>query len=232
VRQRQRKSVLDFAREETITLEARLGGSDRQKLEEYLGGLREVERQIEQAERRPAAAHREAAPEAIPEDFRTHIRLMCDLLALAFQSDSTRIATVLFANEGNNRSFTEIGIAEGHHHLSHHQKKAENLDKVARIDSFYMEQFAHLLKKLAAARDGRSAARAGQQPGPLRRRHRRRRPPQPRRPPPGPGAAVAPAAHVKLAKPLPLNNLFLGMLARMGVERDRLGDSTGIYEDF
>src|SRR6185436_214718 len=133
LRQRQRKSVLDFARDETNALQARLAGNDRHKLEEYLGGLREVERQIERAEEQRLPRTSAAAPEAIPEDFRTHLRLMCDLVALAFQTDSTRIATVLFANEGNNRSFTEIGIAEGHHHPSHHQKRAENLEKVARI---------------------------------------------------------------------------------------------------
>src|SRR4051794_10802529 len=98
LRQRQRKSVLDFALEETRTLQGRLRGNDRQKLEEYLSGLREVERQIEQAEQHRLPRTDQAAPEAIPEDFQAHIRLMCDLVALAFQTDSTRIATVLFAN--------------------------------------------------------------------------------------------------------------------------------------
>ena len=235
MRQRRRKSVLDFARDETTALHARLGGADRRKLEEYLDGLREVERQIERAEQHQLPRTDLEAPQALPEDFRTHIRLMCDLLALAFQTDSTRVATLLFANEGNNRSFTEIGIAEGHHHLSHHQSKAENLDKVARIDLFYMEQFAYLLKKLAAARDldGRSVldnslVLYGGAIGDGNRHNHDDLPLVLA----GGGGRASTGRHVKLADPLPLNNLFLGMLARMGVQRDRLGDSTGVYEDF
>ena len=113
------------------------------------------------------------APGAIPEDFRAHIRLMCDLLALAFQSDSTRIATLLFANEGNNRSFSEIGIAEGHHHLSHHQGKAENLEKVARIDRLLHGAVRpSSCGRLAAARDADGRSVLDNVHGAVRRRHR------------------------------------------------------------
>lgn len=232
-RQRQRKSVLDFALEETHALQARLGGGDRRKVDEYVSGLREVERQIERAEQHRLPRAGMAAPEAIPEDFRTHLRLMCDLVVLAFQSDSTRIATVLFANEGNNRSFTEIGIAEGHHHLSHHQKKAENLEKVGRIDLFYMSQLAHLLGKLAAARDldGRrlldnTMVLYGGAIGDGDKHNHDDLPILLA------GGGGRTGRHVKLAGAVPLNNLFLGMLGRMGVVRQRLGDSTGVFEDF
>jgi hypothetical protein len=238
MRQRQRRSLLDFVRQEIGELQGILGASDRRKLDEYLGGLREVERQIERAEqhRLPRAGGLKA-PEAIPDDFRTNIRLMTDLVALAFQSDSTRIATILFANEGNNRSFTEIGIDEGHHHLSHHQRNAESLEKVGRIDLFYMEQLAHFLRRLAAARDpagGRvldstmvlygGAISDGDKHNhddlPLLLAGGAARSPS------------APGRHVKLPEPVPLNNLFLGMLSRFGVPRDKLGDSTGVFEDF
>jgi hypothetical protein len=175
------------------------------------------------------------APSAIPEEFRAHLRLMSDLLALAFQSDSTRIATLLFANEGNNRSFNEIGIDEGHHHLSHHQGRAENLEKVARIDLFYMEQLAHFLRRLAAApdSDGRrvldntmvlygGAISDGDKHNhddlPILLA--------------GGGGRSSVSRHVKLDRDVPLNNLFLGMLQRMGVSRPSLGDSTGVFEDF
>jgi Protein of unknown function (DUF1552) len=234
MRQRQRKSVLDFALDETRALEARLGPNDRRKLEEYVTGLREVERQIERAEQHELPRVRAAAPDGIPEDFRTHIRLMCDLLALAFQTDSTRIATMLFANEGNNRSFTEIGIAEGHHHLSHHRSKSENLDKIARIDRFYMEQFAYFLEKLAAARDidGRrvldnAMVLYGGAIGDGDRHNHDDLPIVL-----AGGAGRKPGRHLKLPGAVPLNNLFLGMLARMGVDRERLGDSTAVFDDF
>lgn len=236
-RQRQRRSLLDFVREETGRLQARLPGEDRRKLDEYLGGLRELERQIERAEQvRLPRAGMSAPPEAIPEEIRGHIRLMADLLALAFQSDSTRIATLLFANEGNNRSFTEIGISEGHHHLSHHQKKAENLDKVARIDRFYMEQLAYFLGKLSAARDsdGRSVLDNALilYGGAIGDGDRHNHDDLPIVLAGGGGRSVPRGRHVQLSGPVPLNNLFLGMLARLGVARERLGDSSGLFDDF
>jgi hypothetical protein len=233
-RQRQRKSLLDFVRDESARLQPRLGGDDRRKLDEYLGGLREIERQIDRAEqhRLPRASMKH--PQAMPEDFRAHIRLMADLLVVAFQSDSTRVATLLLANEGNNRSFPELDIPEGHHHLSHHQKHPDNLAKVARIDRFYLEQFAYLLGKLSAARDvdGRSvldnvlvmyggAISDGD-------RHNHDDLPIVLA---GGGGGARPGRHVQLAAPVPLNNLFLGMLGRLGVQRGQLGDSTGVHED-
>ena len=235
LRQRQRRSVLDFARDEASLLQARLGGEDRRKVDEYASGLREVERQIERAEQHRLPRTALAAPETLPEDYRAHLRLMAELLALAFHSDSTRVATLLFANEGNNRSFTEIGIAEGHHHLSHHQKKPENLDKVGRIDLFYMEQFAHLLGKLAAARDvdGRRVLDNTMvlYGGAIGDGNRHNHDDLPIVLAGGAGRATT-GRHVRLSGTVPLNNLFLGMLGRLGVERERLGDSTGRFDDF
>ena len=198
--------------------------------------MREVERQIERAEQHRLPRTSMRAPAEVPEDFRAHIRLMFDLLALAFQSDSTRVATLLFANEGNNRSFTEIGIAEGHHHLSHHQKKAENLAKVARIDRFYMEQLAYFLGKLDAARDrdGRSVLDNSMilYGGAIGDGDRHNHDDLPIVLAGGAGRPTTPGRHLQLPGELPLNNLFLGMLGRLGVTRDRLGDSTGVFDDF
>jgi hypothetical protein len=234
-RQRQRRSLLDFVREEATQIEGRLGADDRRKVAEYLSGLREIERQIERAEQHQLPVTRRPAPEAAPEDFGAHIRLMTDLLVLAFQSDSTRVATLLFANEGNNRSFSEIGIAEGHHHLSHHQSKADNLEKVARIDRFYMEQFGYFLGKLAAARDsdGRSVLDSSLvlYGGAIGDGDRHNHDDLPIVLAGGGGRASTAGRHVKLDR-VPLNNLFLGMLGRMGVPCERLGDSTGVFEDF
>ncbi len=235
-RQRQRQSVLDFALAESRTLQAQLGGADRRKVDEYLTGLREVERQIERAEQHELPRTGRAAPREIPEDARGHIRLMCDLVALAFQSDSTRIVTLLFAAEGNNRSFNEIGIAEGHHHLSHHQSKPENLAKVARIDRFYMQQLAYLLKKLATARDldGRTVLDNAMvlYGGAIADGDRHNHNDLPIVLAGGAGGRARPGRHVKLPEALPLNNLFLGMLGRLGLTRDRLGDSTVPFDDF
>ncbi|HEY0706394.1 MAG TPA: DUF1552 domain-containing protein [Polyangia bacterium] len=234
-RQRQRKSLLDFVADDARAMQKELGGTDRRKLGEYLDGLRAVERQIELAEKYDLPTTNVRMPEQLPDDHGARVRLMFDLTALAFATDSTRIATMLYANEGNNRSFGELGIAEGHHHLSHHQKKAENLDKVARIDLYYMEQFAYFLRKLEAAKDpgGRSVLDnsmilygGGISDGDLHNHDD-----LPIVVAGGGGAGLQTGRHVKLDGRVPLNNLFLGMLDRMGAPTAKMGDSTAVYTD-
>jgi hypothetical protein len=236
LRQRQRRSLLDFVRDDIQALGPRLDPGDRGRLDEYLTGLREVEREIEHAEghRLPSTTLR--APEALPEDFGKQLRLLSTLLALAFQTDSTRIATLLLANEGNNRSFTEIGIGEGHHNLSHHQGREETLDKLARIDRFYVEQLAHLLRRLAAAQDsdGRSVLDNTMilYGGGIADGNKHSHDHLPILLAGGAGRSSPPSRHLELPGELPLANLFLGMLDRMGVHHQALGDSTGVFDDF
>ena len=143
-RQRQQRSILDFVRDDAGSLGKELGSRDQQKLDEYLTSVREIEKRIAEAERFDGKTPDPAidTPEGIPPSFREHIQLMFDMMLLAFQTDSTRIATFLLANEGSNRAFPEIGIPEGHHSLSHHRNLTENIEKVAQIDLFYMQQFA------------------------------------------------------------------------------------------
>ena len=119
---------------------------------------------------------------ASPPRFQDHIQLMFDMMVLAFQTDSTRIATFLLANEGSNRTFPEIGIPEGHHNLSHHMGKREMMDKIAEIDLWYMRQFARFLDKLAAAKDVDGESLLAQFDDHLRQRQRRRQPPHPFQP--------------------------------------------------
>src|ERR1044071_2483150 len=92
-------------------------------------------------------------PDGIPPSFRDHIRLMFDMMLIAFQTDSTRVATFLLANEGSNRAFPEIGIPQGHHFLSHRRSQQDMMDKVAAIDLFYMQQFAGFLERLDQTKD-------------------------------------------------------------------------------
>lgn len=234
-RQRQRKSLLDFVADDARGLQRELGVTDRRKFAEYLDGLRAVERQIELAEQYKLPTTKMKVPEKLPDDHGARIRLMFDLVALAFSTDSTRVATMLLANEGNNRSFGELGIAEGHHHLSHHQKKAENLDKVARIDLFYMEQLAYFLRKLDAARDPGGASVLDNSMvlygGGISDGDKHNHDDLPIVLAGGSGAQLHPGRHVKLPERVPLNNLFLGMLDRMGVGVPKLGDSSGVYAD-
>ncbi|HEY2574063.1 MAG TPA: DUF1552 domain-containing protein, partial [Verrucomicrobiaceae bacterium] len=134
-RRQEQRSILDFVLDDARDLQRQLTSRDKQKLDEYLGSVREIEQRISKAERFDAAPDPAVeTPPGIPAHFEEYIQIMFDMMILAFQTDSTRIATFLLANEGSNRPFTEIGIAEGHHYLTHHRNKQDMMDKVAEID--------------------------------------------------------------------------------------------------
>lgn len=154
-----RRSVLDFALEDARRMQRRLANKDREKLDQYLTSIREVERRIEKAEEfGPNVDPDRPTPAGIPPVHAEYVDLMYDLLVLAWRSDSTRVATFVLGHDGDNRSFSDIGIAEGHHDLSHHQNNEERIEKVAQIDRYYVERFAAFLQKLATTPDvdGRS----------------------------------------------------------------------------
>jgi hypothetical protein len=154
LRRQKQQSVLDFVLSEVGRLEGQLGHKDRQKLEEYLTSVRELEQRITRAATfgdLPESSSE--APVGIPSDYGQHMELMFDMLVLAFQTDSTRIATLLLAGDGTNYTFPHIGIPEGHHYLTHNQHKPEEADKVQNIDAHYMSNFAQFLEKLDQIED-------------------------------------------------------------------------------
>jgi hypothetical protein len=158
-RQQEERSVLDFVLDEARDMNRRLSGRDKEKLDQYLTGIRSIETTIAQAERfGPPKDPGTDAPPGIPQDRAQYAQLMFDLLALAFQTDSTRVATLLLGHDGDNRPLPEIGISEGHHELSHHFNNEEKVQKLMQIDHWYAQQFAKFLQKLADTQDvdGRS----------------------------------------------------------------------------
>jgi hypothetical protein len=231
-RQAQQKSILDFVREDARSLDNELGRRDQRKLDEYLTSVREIEKRIEDAERfngqTPDPAM--ATPDGIPPSFKEHIQLMFGMMLLAFQTDSTRVATFLLANEGSNRAFPEIGIPEGHHFLSHHRNIQEMMDKVAAIDLFYMQEFARFLEKLEQTRDvdGHSMLHnsmivygSGNSDG-----NRHTHVNLPIILAGGGGGTLTPGRYVKFDGK-PMSNLYLSMADRLGVTGlSRFGDST------
>jgi hypothetical protein len=232
LRREQQRSILDFVRDDTRALERELGGHDQQKLDEYLTSVREIESRLHRAEKfKDFQGPSVEAPPGIPGTFREHIELMFDMMILAFQTDSTRIATFLLANEGSNRTFPDINIAEGHHNLSHHRNKKEPLDKIADIDRWYVQQFARFLEKMDAVKDfdGKSLLHnsmivygSGNGDG---NRHNHDNLPVILAG--SAGGTLSPGRHVKF-KSQPMSNLYLTMLDRMGVTGiPRHGDSTG-----
>jgi hypothetical protein len=152
-RQAEQNSILDFVLEDARAVNAKLDGRDRQKLDQYLTSVREIEKRIENSLRLSVKNPAADAPTGIPESYEEHVALMFDMLALAFQTDSTRVATLLLSREGSNRSFQDIGIASGHHDLTHHKNSPEIIEKVKLIDRWYIQRFAKFLEKMQGTED-------------------------------------------------------------------------------
>lgn len=231
-RQEQQRSIMDFVLDDARSLQRELTNRDKQKLDEYLFSVREIEKRIEKAEQFGTVPDPTViTPPGIPPNYEEYIQVMYDMMILAFQTDSTRIATFLLANEGSNRAFSEIGIAEGHHFLTHHQNKQDMIDKVAEIDLFYTKQFARFLEKMQATKDvdGKSLLDnsmivygSGNSDG---NRHTHVNLPVILAG--GGGGTLTPGRHVK-HNGVPMSNLLLSMADRLGVQGvERLGDSTG-----
>ncbi|XVJ60726.1 MAG: DUF1552 domain-containing protein [Tepidisphaera sp.] len=151
-----RQSILDFVLEDSKAISNRLGTADRRKLDQFQTAVREIELRIERAkaETKPPVLPTMPAPAGIPDKVGEHMDLMYDMLLLAFQTDTTRISTLMLAVDGSNRAYPEIGIKEGHHHLSHHQNNQEMIEKIRKIDLFMVERFARFVKNLSETREG------------------------------------------------------------------------------
>ena len=234
-RQEEQRSLLDFVLTDARDMQRRLGRRDREKLDQYLTGVREVETRIQRAEqfgkvKDPGVE----APIGVPSEYEDYVQLMYDMMALAFQTDSTRVATLLLAHDGSNRSFAEIGIPEGHHDLSHHFGSATKIQKVSEIDLWYVKQFAKFLQKLQQTKDvdGQSLLHnsmivyGGGNADCNRHTHVN----LPIVLAGAGGGALTPGRYVKHGGK-PTTNLFLTMADHLGLKNlDKFGDSTGRLE--
>jgi Protein of unknown function (DUF1552) len=230
-RQMEERSILDFVMEDASTINAQMNGRDRQKLDQYLTGVREIEQRIERAERMPVPNLSMDTPSGIPANTGEHMQLLFDMLHLAFQTDSTRIASMLIAKEGSDRTFPEIGITEGHHSMSHHRNVPETIAKLTKVDLWYTQQLGKFLEKMEATKDvdGNSLLHnsmilygSGNADG-----NRHTHYDLPIMVAGSGGGGFKPGRYVK-ADAKPLTNLFLRMADNMGVQGiERIGDSTG-----
>jgi BMFP domain-containing protein YqiC len=232
-RRQEQRSILDFVLEDAHDMQRRMASKDRDKLDQYLTGVREIEGRIQKAESLGDARDPKIeAPAGIPASYAEHMELMFDLLTLAFQTDSTRVATLLLAHDGDNRSFSEIGVPEGHHDLSHHFNDPEKIRKVSEIDLWYVKQFAKFLKKLDDTKDvdGRSLLYnsmiiygGGNADG---NRHTHVNLPIVLAG--AGGGTLTPGRYVRHGSK-PMTNLFLSMAERMGIQGvKKFGDSEGL----
>ena len=226
------KSILDFVAEDARTISKHLGYTDKQKLEEYMSSIRDIERRIGGADKDAKNMPKYDKPTGIPQGYQEHIRLMFDLMVLAFQTDSTRISTFMLAHDGSNRSFPDIGVPDQHHGISHHQRNGEKLEKLARIDEYYSTQFAYFLERMKGIKEGdgtlldHSMIVFGSAIGdPDRHNHDN----LPVIMAGGGNGTIKTGRHLKLGH-TPMCNLYLSMLDRLGVKQDRFGDSNGRLE--
>ncbi len=233
--QRQRdllqKSVLDFIADDAKRLQSKLGRNDNRKLDEYLTGVREVERRIGTHTAKPMDIDVDyAIPDGIPGDYQDHMRMMCDLMVLAFQTDSTRIATMMFANAGDNKNYRKIGVPDGHHDISHHGDNPEKLEKLSKINRFQIQQLSYLLQKMKSIREGESTLLdnsmvvygSGISDG-----NRHNHDNLPILLAGSGGGTIETGRHLRYDIETPVCNLFMSMLDRMGVDAPFIGDSTG-----
>jgi Protein of unknown function (DUF1552) len=155
IRQAQQRSILDFVLDDAAAIDGSLGSRDKMKLDEYLTSVREIEKRIERSEQfaNQTPDPQMATPDGVPTDFAEYVDLMFDMMTLSFQTDSTRVATLLLANECSNRTFPDIGLGEGHHFLTHHRNQQDMVDKVKEIDLWYMRRFARFLDKMSQTKD-------------------------------------------------------------------------------
>ena len=237
-RARYNRSILDLVLEDANRLRPTLGRNDQRKIDEYFTSIREIEMRMERAavseDDEPLPEPDLDVPEGTPKDYVEHIRLMYDLMALAFQTDSTRVVTFMAANAGSNRSYKHIGVSEGHHTLSHHQNNAEKQAKISRINQFHIRQFAYFLEKLKATPEGDGTLLdhamimygSGLADGNRHEHHG-----LPVLLAGGGSGTIKTGRHIRVPDETPLANLFASMLERIGVPTESFGDSTGVLSE-
>jgi Protein of unknown function (DUF1552) len=230
----QDRSILDFVGQQLNSLQRRIGPGDKVRVTEYLDSVRDVERRIQMAEQQNS---RELPvvdqPIGIPADYAEHARLMMDMLALAYQTDLTRVSTFMLAKEVSGRSYPEIGVADSHHPVSHHQDEPAKLERLYKINEYHFRQFAYLVDKLSKLPDGDGTmldhtlflygtgisdsnthfhddlpiALVG-----------------------GKAAGIRGGRYIRYPKATPLTNLHVTILQNMGVPVEQIGDSTGTVD--
>lgn len=229
IRKNRRKSVLDFALEEANRLHGRLGNADRRKLDEYMYAIRDIEKRLVLSEKLDVGNY--DRPSGVPKELDEHAKLMLDMMTLSLQTDSTRVASFMFANEGSNRSHPELGAPEGHHELSHHGKSEDKQKKIARINHYYAQKFAYFIESLNSIREGENSLLdnslvlfgSGISDG-----DRHNHDDLPIVMAGSGGGRVKTGRHVVYKEQTPLCNLYTWLMQQFGVRGDSFGDSNGV----
>jgi hypothetical protein len=229
-RRAQSKSLLDSVIQQVATLNASLPAADRARLGDYLDEVREVERRVQNVDRRLSAGiELPEAPAGVPDTFEEHLNLMFDLQVLAYKTDITRVSTLMLARENSNAVYPKCGVREGFHNASHHSNERKNMDQFAVINRYHVQTFGYFLDKLRATPDGdgtlldHSLVLYGSS---LSDGNEHNFDPLPVILAGGASGRLQGGRHLQFAPHTPMSNLLLAMLHKLGVEADKLGDST------
>ena len=216
---RTRRSILDLVGTDVTRLRSSLGARDRSRLDQHLDNIRDVERRVAELEHQNAA-----------DSFEDQAKLMADLMALAFQTDTTRVASFMLGREGSDLAYRSIGVNDGHHTLSHHRNDAGKIAQTRKINELHVAMFSHLLDKMQSTPDGdgtlldHSMLLFGSSLGDGNEHTHHDLPLVLAG---GRGSNVQGGSHIRFASETPMTNLLLTMLHKAGVPVESLGDSTG-----
>lgn len=229
-----RKSILDFVLEDAKALERKVGIADQRKLNEYLEAVRDIETRLEKTENAVGGNAQLLAnvnqPDDIPDLYDDHVKLLGDMMVLAFQTDVTRVCTFMMANAGSNRSYRQVGVNDGHHSISHHQGDPVKNAKLQKIDECHVSLFSYILQKMRATPDGDTnllnnsllvfgssisdGNRHNNENLPIVLAGRA-------------GGQVLPGRHIVYPTETPMANLLVSMAGAAGVDARAFGDNTG-----
>jgi Protein of unknown function (DUF1552) len=233
-RMRTDRSLLDFVADDLAHLQRELGSGDRRKLDDYLTNVREIERRIQRAEQTARTqADVPPAPVGVPESYVEHVALLFDLLALALQTDQTRVFTFMMAREVSQRTYPEIGVTEPHHSISHHSNRPAAIEGHAKLNAYHVSMVAKFLEKLRAIPDGDGSLLdhslvlygSGMSDG-----NGHTGSPLPHVLIGGASGRMKGNRHVVMPENTPMANLLLAVAQKSGVEQDRFGVSSGVVE--
>jgi hypothetical protein len=230
------RSILDAITKEAAALQLQLGPSDRQTMNQYLENVREIERRIQRAEKSQGDEDLQlpARPAGVPFDFEEHVALMYELMALSYQANITRVITFMVSREVSNRTYTQVGVTDGHHAISHHQNRPEKMAKNVLIQTFNINQFRGFLEKLKSMPDGdgslldHTLLLYGSN---MSNSNAHDHFPLPNLVVGGAAGKMKGGRHLKYTDHTPQTNLLVTMLDKVGVQQDALGDSTGTLEN-
>ena len=231
----QDQSILDAIIGQVGHLQKRLGPADTARVDEYLDSVREVERRVQKMEARVGQQiDLPSMPVGVPDLYDDHVKLMYDLLALAFQADVTRVSTFMLAREASTRTYNHIGVPDPHHAISHHGNAPDKIEKHAKINTYHVSLFGHFLDRLRATPDGdgtlldHSLIMYG---GCISNGNLHTHGPLPTLLAGGACGQLAGGRHIRTAADTPMANMLVSILEKVGVEANQIGDSTGRLTD-